>query len=209
MGERKKILVLFAHPRIQASIVQNAMLKVIDDLDDVTVRDLYAAYPDFLIDVKREQELLLAHDIIVFQHPFYWYSSPAIIKEWQDLVLENGWAYGTGGNNLQGKYLMNAVSTGGNRDAYRIGGRNRFPIENLLRPFDQTAYLCGMAYLEPFVIYSGRHMDENQLSGHAEKYRDIITGLRDGRMKPLRHLAEGHELPASFVAASKEKRHAS
>ena len=57
MGERKKILVLFAHPRMQASIVQNAMLKVIDDLDDVTVRDLYAAYPDFLIDVKREQEL--------------------------------------------------------------------------------------------------------------------------------------------------------
>ena len=72
--------------------------------------------------------MLLAHDIIVFQHPFYWYSSPAIIKEWQDLVLENGWAYGTGGNNLQGKYLMNAVSTGGNRDAYRIGRAE--PVSN-------------------------------------------------------------------------------
>ena len=209
MSGRRKILVLFAHPRMQASVVQSEMLKAIHDLDDVTVHDLYAAYPDFLIDVKREQELLLAHDVIVFQHPFYWYSSPAIIKEWLDLVLENGWAYGAGGNNLHGKYLMNALSTGGNHDAYKTGGRNRFPIVDLLRPFDQTAYLCGMAYLEPFVIYSGRHMDEGQLSGHAEKYRDLITGLRDGRVNPMRHLAEGHELPAAFAAASKERRHAS
>lgn len=209
MGDRKKILVLFAHPRMQASHVQIEMLKAIRGLDDVTVHDLYAAYPDFLIDVKREQDLLLAHDIIVLQHPFYWYSSPAIIKEWQDLVLENGWAYGTGGDALQGKFLMNAVSTGGNRDAYKTGGRNRFAIEDLLRPFDQTAFLCGMAYLEPFVIYSGRHMDEGQLSGHAEKYRDLITGLRDKRISPMKRLAEGHDLSPAFVAAAKGKRHAS
>lgn len=209
MGERKKILVLFAHPRLQASVVQNAMLKAIRDLDDVTVRDLYAIYPEFLIDVDREQELLLAHDLIVFQHPFYWYSSPAIIKEWQDLVLENGWAYGTGGTAINGKYLMNAISTGGNRDAYRMGGRNRFPIEDLLRPFDQTAFLCGMAYLEPFIVYSGRHMDDGQLSGHAEKYRDLITGLRDGRVNPMKRLAEGHDLSPLFTADQKGKRHAS
>ena len=209
MGLKKKILVLFAHPRLQTSVVQNAMLKTIRDLDDVTVRDLYAIYPDFLIDVAREQELLLAHDVIVFQHPFYWYSSPAIIKEWQDLVLENGWAYGSGGTALNGKYLMNAISTGGNRDAYRDQGRNRFPIEDLLRPFDQTAHLCGMAYLEPFTVFSGRHMDEGQLSGHAEKYRDLITGLRDGRVNPLKRIAEGHDLSPAFTAADKGKRYAS
>jgi glutathione-regulated potassium-efflux system ancillary protein KefG len=209
MGERKKILVLFAHPRIQTSVVQTAMKKAVRDLDDVRLHDLYAAYPDFLIDVAREQDLLLAHDVIVFQHPFYWYSTPAIIKEWQDLVLENGWAYGTGGTALNGKFLMNAISTGGNRDAYQEGGRNRFPIEDLLRPFDQTAYLCGMAYLEPFAVYSGRHMDESQLSGHAEKYRDLITGLRDGRVNPMKRLAEGHQLSPAFTAAAKGKRHAS
>ena len=209
MGLKKKVLVLFAHPRLQASVVQNAMLKTIRDLDDVTVRDLYAIYPDFLIDVAREQELLLAHDLIVFQHPFYWYSSPAIIKEWQDLVLENGWAYGTGGTALNGKFLMNAISTGGNRDAYKDSGRNRFPIEDLLRPFDQTAHLCGMAYLEPFTVYSGRHMDDGQLSGHAEKYRDLITGLRDGRVNPMKRLAAGHDLSPDFTAAAKGHRHAS
>ena len=87
-----KILVLHAHPRLSASVVQRAMLRAIDGLDDVTLVDLYAEYPGLDIDVAKEQRRLLDHDVIVLQHPFYWYSSPAIIKEWQDLVLENGWA---------------------------------------------------------------------------------------------------------------------
>lgn len=209
MPAAKSILILHAHPRIGNSLVQRAMLNAVKGLDGVTVHDLYAAYPDFMIDVGREQSLLLAHDVIVFQHPFYWYSTPAILKEWQDLVLECGWAYGPGGSRLHGKHLMNAVSTGGSQDAYREGGRNRFAIEELLRPFDQTAHLCGMAFLEPFVIFAGRHMDEARLSLHAEKYRDLIVGLRDGRLDPLRHLADGHDLPAAYRATHKDKRHAS
>ena len=63
-------------------------------MEGVRLHDLYEAYPDFLIDVEAEQALLLEHDVIVFQHPVYWYSSPAILKEWQDLVLEHGFAYG-------------------------------------------------------------------------------------------------------------------
>lgn len=218
MGQTKKILILFAHPRIKSSIVQNAMLDAVSTLEHVTVHDLYGAYPDFMIDVAREQELLLDHDVIVFQHPFYWYSTPAILKEWQDLVLENGWAYGQNGTKLNGKFLMNAISTGGSQDAYKDAGRNRFEIVDLMRPFDQTAYLCGMAWLEPFAIFSGRAMAGGQLSGHAEKYRDIITGLRDGRLNPLKHLAPGHLLSERFITArktinqkisNKEKPHAS
>ena len=89
-----KPLVLFAHPRLSSSVVQKAMLAAIAGLDGITVHDLYAAYPDFQIDVDREHGLLLAHDVIIFQHPFYWYSSPAIIKERLDIVLEYGWANG-------------------------------------------------------------------------------------------------------------------
>jgi hypothetical protein len=66
----------------------------------VDISDLYEEYPDFYINVKREQQLLIEHDIIVFQHPFYWYSSPAILKQWEDLVLEFGFAYGPGGTKL-------------------------------------------------------------------------------------------------------------
>ena len=142
-----KILVLFAHPKRQASVVQRAMLRSIDGLDGVTIADLYAEYPDFDIDVAREQQRLLDHDLIVLQHPFYWYSSPAILKEWQDLVLENGWAYGPGGTRLAGRFLMSAISTGGSEEAYRNEGRNRFEHHGAARALqpDCLSLLDGLS----------------------------------------------------------------
>jgi glutathione-regulated potassium-efflux system ancillary protein KefG len=195
-----KILVLFAHPRFSGSVVQKAMRAAIAGLDGVTIHDLYAAYPDFAIDVAREQELLLGHDLIVLQHPFYWYSCPAIVKEWLDLVLENGWAYGPGGTKLAGKFMMSAVSTGGSEMAYHAGGRNRFEIRKFLAPFDQTAHLCGMAWLEPFAVFAGRRTLPEQLNARAEAYRDIVVGLRDRRLDPMAMLAEGFDLPPAFAA---------
>ncbi len=193
-----KLLVLHAHPRSNASVVQRAMLRAIAGLDGVTIVDLYAAYPALDIDVAREQQRLLDHDVIVLQHPFYWYSSPAIIKEWQDLVLENGWAYGPGGTRLAGRFLMSAISTGGSEAAYHHEGRNRFEMAELLSPFNQTAWLCSMAYLAPFVIHAGRRMPAGELSAAAEGYRDLIVGLRDGKVDPLARLAPGFTLPPAF-----------
>jgi glutathione-regulated potassium-efflux system ancillary protein KefG len=197
-----KILILFGHPRLRTSVVQQAMLRAIAGLDGVTIRDLYALYPDFAIDVAAEQAALLAHDLIVFQHPFYWYSSPSIFKEWQDLVLENEWAYGPGGTRLAGKYLLSAISTGGSGQAYHHEGRNRYEIEELLAPFNQTAYLCSMAYLKPFVVHAGRRMRPEDLSAHAESYRDLIVGLRDGAIDPRSILSEGFALPPAFTMAA-------
>jgi glutathione-regulated potassium-efflux system ancillary protein KefG len=192
------ILILHAHPRLRNSVVHSAMLKAAAGLDRVTIHDLYAAYPDFAIDVVAEKQRLLAHDLIVFQHPFYWYSSPAILKEWQDLVLENGWAYGPGGTQLAGKFLLSAVSTGGTEPAYHAQGRNRFEMDELLAPFNQTAWLCSMAYLKPFVIHAGRRMKPEDLTAAAESYRDLIVGLRDHRIDPLSMLARGYNLPPAF-----------
>jgi glutathione-regulated potassium-efflux system ancillary protein KefG len=197
-----KILVLLAHPRLRTSVVQHAMLRAIQGLDGVTIRDLYAEYPDFTIDVAREQQDLLAHDLIVLQHPFYWYSAPSILKEWQDLVLENGWAYGPGGTHLAGRYMLSAISTGGTGQAYHPEGRNRFEMEELLAPFNQTAYLCAMAYLKPFVIHAGRRLPPEDLSAAVESYRDLIVGLRDNRIDPLSMLATGYKLPPAFAKAA-------
>ena len=197
-----RLLVLFAHPKLRHSVVQRAMLAAISGLDGVTVRDLYALYPSFMIDARREQALLLEHDILVLQHPFYWYSCPAIVKEWLDIVLEQGWAYGPGGDRLRGKFLLNALSTGGPPEAYHVHGRNRFPLRKLLTPFDQTAHLCGMGWLEPYVIHAGRKLDPAALNHRAEGYRELIVGLRDGRLDPLAHLAADYELPAGFAAST-------
>jgi glutathione-regulated potassium-efflux system ancillary protein KefG len=175
------VLILFAHPAPHRSRVNRALRRAVIDLPGVTFHDLYAAYPDFMIDVADEQALLLAHDVIVLQHPFYWYSAPAIVKEWQDLVLQHGFAYGVDGRALAGKTLMSAISTGGHEASYNDAGMNRFAVEELLRPFEQTARLCGMNWLPPFVIHGTHAIEDEAVGQAAEAYRRLIGELRHGR----------------------------
>ena len=113
----------------------------------------------------------------IFQHPFYWYSSPALVKEWIDLVLEHGFAYGQSGRALEGKIMMNAITTGGPDEAYQKGGYNRFTIREFLAPFDQTARLCQMRYLAPFarLLLAVAYLRENDRP-HA---RRMLEQLRD------------------------------
>ncbi len=175
----RKVLILFAHPALERSRINVRLAAAVQDLTDVTFHDLYQRYPDFDIDVAREQELLEGHDIVVLQHPFYWYSTPALIKEWEDLVLEYGWAYGSGGDALDGKTLLNAISAGGPEEAYCRVGRNRYTVRELLAPIEQTALLCGMDYLPPFVVHGTHTLDDEAIARHAADFRRVIEALRD------------------------------
>lgn len=179
----RRVLVLFAHPVLERSRVNRRLVDAIRDLEGVTVRDLYEEYPTLAIDVAREQELAVAHDVIVFHHPFYWYSCPAILKEWQDLVLEHGWAYGDGGTQLRGKITLNVITTGGPESAYHKGGYNRFTIRELLAPWDQTAHLCGMQFLAPFAVHAALRMrGDDDVRASRDAYRTLIEALRDDRV---------------------------
>ena len=183
--ERGGVLVLLAHPALHRSRVNRRLTDSIRGLDGVTVHDLYEAYPDFDIDVRHEQALLAAHKTLVWQHPFYWYSTPALLKEWQDLVLEFGWAYGPEGNSLHGKIFLSALTTGGPEQAYQTEGFNRFTIQQLLAPIEQTARLCGMEPLPPFVIHGTHRFTEPDIERHADDYRRVILALRDGDVASL------------------------
>lgn len=179
----RRVLVLFAHPVIERSRVNRRLVDAIRGLPGVTIQDLYEEYPTFAIDVAREQEMLLAHDVIVFQHPFYWYSTPAILKEWQDLVLEHGWAYGHNGTQLRGKITLNVLTTGGPENAYREGGYNRFSVRQLLTPYEATANLCGMHFLAPFVVHGALKLgSDDDLASSRDRYRLLVEALRDDQV---------------------------
>ena len=183
MAVSNRILILFAHPAFQKSRVNRALLEAIADLDGVTLNDLYEEYPDLHINVAREQSLLREHDIIVLQHPFFWYSSPAILKKWQDLVLEYGFAYGRTGNELRGKRCLSVISTGGAKETYCREGDNHYSMRELLVPFEQTARLCGMDYLPPFVVHGALNIgDRQELEEHAQKYRQILQALQQNQI---------------------------
>jgi len=178
----RRVLLLFAHPALEKSRVNRRLVAAVRDLDGVTFHDLYEAYPDFAVEVRREQELLEAHDVIVLQHPFFWYSTPALVKEWEDLVLEHGWAFGTGGTALRGKLMVSAITTGGRESAYHEKGHNRFTVNQLLAPIEQTARLCGLDYLPPFVVHGTLAMTDDTIERHADDYRRLVEALRDDRL---------------------------
>lgn len=175
-----RVLLLFAHPALERSRVHTRLLRQLPDDERITFHDLYEAYPDFDIDVPREQALLSAHDVIVFQHPFFWYSTPPLLKQWEDLVLEHGWAYGRQGRALRGKHVVHVISAGGREQAYQHGGHNRFTITELLAPIIQTTHLCGMHWLPPFVIHGTHRLTLEEIEAHALDYRAFLTRLADG-----------------------------
>lgn len=175
MAGDRKVLVLYFHPTQKASRVGSALANAVRGLPNVTFRDMYGLYPDFLIDVKAEQLILEEHDLVVFQHPVYWYSCPPLLKLWIDEVFEHGWAYGTGGNKLHGKKLLSVVTAGGSVQAYSPNGSNRFEIRTFFSPFDQTAYLCGMIYAEPLVVHGARGLSDEQIAQACQRYVQTLN----------------------------------
>jgi glutathione-regulated potassium-efflux system ancillary protein KefG len=179
MKMRNRLFIIFAHPALHKSRVNRQLISSIEDVEDITFHNLYEEYPDFHIDVNREQKLLLEHDIYVWQHPFYWYSSPSIIKEWIDLVMKHGFAYGRTGIALKGKKIFSAITAGGRREVYQEGNMNNFTIPQFLAPFRQTARLCNMIYMPPFVVHGTHLLSEEEIHNAAMDYRRILISLRD------------------------------
>lgn len=177
-----QILIYYAHPGQKYSRVNRSLASVAKKNPMITFVDLYHEYPRYDIDIEREQQRLLEHDIIIFQHPLFWYSTPALIKEWIDLVLEHGFAFGAGGDKLSGKYLMNVTSAAGPQEAYSPEGYQHYPLRTLLTPLEQTARLCQMRYLAPYVLYSAlTAQDDLEISQHSQGYQHLLEALSHGR----------------------------
>jgi glutathione-regulated potassium-efflux system ancillary protein KefG len=165
---------------MERSRANKAMVEAVRDAPGVTFVDLYEIYPDFVIDVRAEQKRLVSHACLAVQFPLYWYSTPALLKEWFDLVWLHGFAYGRGGTALVGKRMIVACSTGADGGAYDPAGANRFTIEEFLRPLEQTAALCGMEWLPPFVLHAAAARTEAEIERQARVFRDRITELARG-----------------------------
>jgi putative NADPH-quinone reductase len=156
------------------------MLDVAKTLKDITFVDLLSEYPRHNINVDREQERLIEHDVILFQFPLFWYSTPSIIKEWQDLVLQHGFAYGSDGTALKGKTMMLALTAAGPVEAYSTEGFQHFPLRTFLSPLEQTARLCHMTFPAPYVLHSSlKAQSDGSIAPHAEGYGRLLTAIRD------------------------------
>ncbi len=181
----EKILILFAHPRFEKSRANKLLTQHIPNRENITFHDLYERYPTFNIDIEREKELVSQHKIIVCQFPFYWYSAPAMLKHWVEMVLQYDWAYGTGGNALKDKVMLNVVTTGGQRKLYQAGQRNQYSVKEFLRPYEQLAKVCQMIYLPPFTVHGTYKLSDSEMEIFAQQYDILLQKLLEGNMNYL------------------------
>ncbi|GKT34733.1 hypothetical protein ADUPG1_008031 [Aduncisulcus paluster] len=152
-----KTLAIFGHPDLEStSVVNKKWLETLtaEGLDNVTVHKIAKAQTKaFSFDVKAEQDLLVAHDRILFIFPLFWYGLPALFKKWMDDVLAYGFAYGSSGNALKDKEFRMIISTGGPASAYSKEGPYSCTIEELLLPLKAMATMTGMKYEESAIIH--------------------------------------------------------
>ena len=160
-----KTLVLVFHPNMAASRVNRALAERAESLgDDVVVRRMYDLYPGFRIDI--------AADRIVLQFPMYWFSSPPLLKKWEDDVLTYGWAYGSTGNALAGKELLVACSPGSSK--YGRESDYIYTVHEFLRPFQASANLCSLTYLKPFLTIGAMAISDEDLAKRVEDYETTL-----------------------------------
>jgi len=174
-------VVVTAHPKMAHSRVTRQLMLAAAKLPAhrVHVRDLYALYPDYLIDVAAEQACLRRASLLVWLQPIYWYGMPPLLKLWLDEVFAFGWAYGPGGQALRGKHLWLVASTGGPAESYAPDGYNHFEFEAFLPPYQQSAALTGMHWLPPLLLHGAHQVDTATLQGHIEALADKLQRWPD------------------------------
>lgn len=172
-------LILLFHPAYERSRANRALSEAAACRPGVTIVDMQALYPDGVIDTDAEVARLIAADRIVLQFPVQWYSTPPLLKGWQDAVLTRMFylAYESEGRLIEGRPLMIAASAGNVPEAYTPAGQNRFPLRELLRPLEATAYRCGLAWQEPFLIYAAHKADAEALQVAGEHYARRLAGM--------------------------------
>ena len=173
-----RTLVIVTHPNLEESRGNAARLAHIKDLDNVTVHDLYEAYPDFNIDVAREQQLLRDHDTIVLQFPVFWYSVPSMLKAWFDAVLVAGFAFTFDGSAsaLRGKKAWMAVTAGTTLETYAADGLARRTLAEYLAPVTQTLEFCQLDYAGFNAVYGMMFGPQDEdLVLDAKEYRRLLA----------------------------------
>lgn len=197
MTTKHRTLLNLFHPDFKQSRGNKIIVETLRRDCQLKFVDQYAQYPNFQIDVKKEQQMLQMHDLIIWQFPFYWFAPPALLKQWQDSVLTRGFAYPPQqGKQLHGKALLCIVTTGGTEQSYRSGEYNNFTLSELLRPLQQSAVLCGMKWLSPKVIGGVLPMDQTeikagsnqQINTFAKQTADFINQYQINQQPPRRPL---------------------
>lgn len=181
-------LIILGHPDFNKSVANRTIIEeLLKSSIKVEVRNLKNLYPDFKIDVVAEQEALMRHRTIVFQYPFFWYSMPAILKHWFDMVFEHQFAYGSHGDKLKGKYFVPSFTVGSSESSYTALGFQHFRVWEFCKHLEQTAYHTQMNFIDPIYFHGSSYA-----AGFLQE--DIQKASKQHAFKLLNKIAELEEI---------------
>lgn len=175
-----KTLVLLFHHDLNQSKANAALVDAAGTVETVEVIDMQVRYPHGLIDMftdgEREAQMLLGADRIVLQFPVQWYSTPALLKIWQDAVLTRMYYVfaETEGDRLAGTSIMIAATLGNKVDAYSREGQNHYSVDEIFTPLKATAHRCGLVWHEPYLVFTADKLDNTELQVAANRYAQVL-----------------------------------
>lgn len=178
-----RTLILLFHPNIETSKANAALRTAAGTVPGTKVVDIQTRYPGGVIDEATdgatEARALLEADRIVLQFPIQWYSTPALLKTWQDAVLTRMYYIhaATEGDKLSGTPLMVAATAGNTPAAYGRGGVNHFTMDELLMPLQATAMRCGLPWHPPHLVFQADRQTPSALAAAKDSYVRAIKAF--------------------------------
>ena len=68
----KKVVVLLAHPNMENSQANKALLDAIKDIEDVAIFNLYEMLEQDILNMDAWSRIISHANAVVYQFPFYW-----------------------------------------------------------------------------------------------------------------------------------------
>jgi len=184
----ENILIVSGHTDLNNSVAnKNILNQLKEKLPNAEFDLLSELYPNYQIDIEKEQNKLLKADIIVLQYPLFWYSMPSILERWLEEVFKHEFSHGSTGDKLKGKKLIVSLTTGAPEEAYSKEGRMGHEIDDFLNPIKVTCKECQMELLGIVktygVSYQIRNKKSNEIiiktNNHVEELINLINKEED------------------------------
>jgi len=167
-----KVLIVFTHPNSNSfnnALLENISKGLVQSGHEIKVKNLYEEGFNPILDsddlsdlhngniperIAKEQKELLWAEGLVFIYPLWWFTPPAMLKGWFDVVLSNGVAFEYSDQGARGllkhKKALVLITAGASKDYFK----DNDSLEISYRPLtDGTLGFCGVKNVSHEIYY--------------------------------------------------------
>ncbi|NQX83650.1 MAG: NAD(P)H-dependent oxidoreductase [Mycoplasmataceae bacterium] len=178
----KKILIIQAHNNFEKSLVNKELISVAKEMENVEIIDIYDRYKGSKVGwmdkglISEDRKIAMESDVIVYQFPFHWYTSPPMLDNWIEWFLGYGWAHG-GKYSLKDKEITVSYTAGEVKSDYTKNGVSLYDSDEFIKRFIATANYCQMKWVDHFKVIGASHLKDGELDLIKKDYKQWLTKI--------------------------------